>query len=156
MKRTKRPKRKKEIRFGGSAVRVAKRRQKKRRKNDPQNLYFPQLYDKEKDYELPKPKINMERYFNFPKGAFEWGPTQKWHQQCFAVYPVMCSQAELFENKWFQISKRNIAKLTGISESAVNFGINRIIEGEYNFYDQETGEIEPYLEREMVQESRRR
>jgi|GEM_PF-1059858 len=129
----------------------AKRRRKERLRINPLSEYFESLYDKPKEYQLPKKSINMNRFFNFSINK-EW----EWPKQTFAIYPVLCSQADLFDNNWFQISEKNLAKLSGMKETSVRIGIDYLLEMDYCFHNKQTRERVYYLEREMEQEGRRR
>jgi len=90
-----------------------------------QKSLFKQKYDKLKEYQFPKvDDINMNRFFCFPKfdkSFFMSLPS-------LAIYPVLCLQSDYEDNKWFQISQTNIAKMAGINVDTVTKGIKGLEE----------------------------
>ena len=85
----------------------------------------------------------MNRFFCFPKfceGFYMSLPS-------IAIYPVLCLQSDFEDNKWFQISQKNIAKMAGISVDTVSKGIKGLEElcsGE-----------EPFLEKRKLTDGER-
>ena len=67
------------------------------------------------------------------------------------VYPVLCSRANFEENKWFQLSRENIAKMAGISHPTVSKGIEDLLE--YTINDK--GNKIPFLEMKKQTEGKR-
>jgi hypothetical protein len=83
-------------------------------------------YDKVKIFKFPKRRdINMEQHFYFPREFIMYGRASK---AALAVYPVLCSMADFNKNKWFQLSRENIAKMAGISSITVDKGIDDLVD----------------------------
>ena len=92
------------------------RKEKERQKN-----IFTQ-YNKLNNYEFPKvDDIDMNRFFCFPKDERNF-----MSRAAIAIYPVLCLQSDFEENKWFQISQKNIAKKAGVGLNSVAKGIKEL------------------------------
>lgn len=64
-----------------------------------------------------------------------------------AMYPVLCLQADFEQNKWFQISQRNIATMAGVS-------INTVVNGIRDLEQYKLGG-QPFLEKKKKTEGQR-
>lgn len=116
-----------------------------KRKEDRKKA-FESIYDKKRKIEFKSGEdLNMKKHFRFPK------INEGFNLPLFAqaVYPVMCSRADFRdEDKSFQISRENIAKLTGISPNSVDSGIEFLSSIRY--------EGRSLLCRDLVQDGKRR
>ena len=129
----------------------------KRKRDQP---LFAQKYNKTKEFKFPaKDKINMEKHFYFPKFHLNPDSTDGWSfgrvtpGAALAVYPVMCSYADFVDNKSFQISQANIAKLAGVSPPTAAKAIDHLVSIEYSFTTNKSRTA--LLERKMVSEGPR-
>jgi len=129
-----------------------------KRRNAKQAERFAELYNQKKVYQFPL-EVNMTKHFFFAKFIGEgkkYGSSMT--PAALAIYPVMCSRADFAENKWFQISQENIAKMAGLSVTTTNKGINDLVKGSYAFViaDAKGNETNiPFLEREKATEGTR-
>ena len=96
----------------------------KNRKKERQKEEFDRMYnDLEEIVFTDGDNFNEEQMESFlndfrviPKNIFSYGLSKS----ALAVYPVLCSRADFEEeDKTFQISQENIAKLAGVSENSV-------------------------------------
>lgn len=118
-------------------VRIQKEQERQRKIK--QEKKFREKYDNPKVFEFLSPdKINMERHFYCPKGfvsltyfsvdrwGFEFCTNNRLSLPAIAVYPVLCSLADHVSNEWFQISRENIAKMSGLSHKTVDKGLENL------------------------------
>jgi hypothetical protein len=112
---------------------------------------FKQLYNEIKTVKFSN-DVNMVKYFNFPKFIGKTGSV-KIDKIVLAVYPALCSTADFKDNKWFQISRDNIAKLAGLTPPTVDKAINHLINGKYRIMND--GKTTLLLERKMKTEGKR-
>ncbi|MEX0998796.1 MAG: hypothetical protein WD000_02380 [Thermodesulfobacteriota bacterium] len=92
----------------------------KRKRIEHQKFLFNQIYTKPKEFEFPKSAdINTNRFFFFPKFDEDFCMSLP----SIAIYPVLCLQSNFEQNKWFQISQKNIASMAGIDVNTVRKGI---------------------------------
>lgn len=92
----------------------------KEKSRDERNKYYKALYNRKEIITLPKPSINMEKFFYFPKSYFQEINISK---PAVALYPVLCSLADYKKEKFFQISIKNLGVYAGLSEPQVIKGI---------------------------------
>ncbi len=108
----------------------------KRKRKEHQKFIFNQKYNKTKDYEFPKSTdVDMNRFFCFPKFDENFWMSLP----SIAIYPVLCLQSDFERNEWFQISQKNIAKMSGIHVNTVVKGIEDLEEKSLN--------KEPFIEK---------
>lgn len=92
-----------------------------------------ELYDKPKKVKFKnRDGINIDDFRAIHKNIISYGLSKS----ALAVYPVLCSRADFKEDKPFQISQRNIAKLAGISENSVRKGIKELEDAELLYFIQ--------------------
>lgn len=115
-----------------------------RERKERLKLHFKDVYDKTKIYKFPK-QVDMNRHFYIPK---EFTRLEDLTKSAVAVYPVLCSMADFEENKWFHISRENIAKIAGITPITVDRGILSLMDCQFSFGS-------PVLRRELFTEGKR-
>ena len=109
---------------------------KDRERKEHQKKLFKHHYNKSKDYEFPKVSdIDMNRFFCFPKFDENFCMSLP----SITIYPVLCLQSHFERNEWFQISQKNIAKMSGIHVNTVVKGIEDLEEKSLN--------KEPFIEK---------
>lgn len=100
--------------FKEQVIEDAKRGRAERKKEELE--LFQARYNKKKTIEF-KPDANMERHVYLPKAFIGLsGMTPA----AMAVYPVLCSLADFETDRWFQVSRENIAKLAGLNPLTVD------------------------------------
>ena len=127
-------------------------RQEDERKRE-QRETFNLIYDKPKHVQFKSPEtLNMKKHFFMP--TIHEGFNFDGNRNEQVVYPVLCAKADFREPDFIQLSRENIAKLSGISTVATDDGLKRL-EQRY-FKGHKTGVETPFLERELVQDGKRR
>ncbi len=101
-----------------------------------------ELYDKPKKVKFKnRDGINIDDFRAIHKNIISYGLSKS----ALAVYPVLCSRADFKEDKPFQISQRNIAKLAGISENSVRKGIKELEDAELLYKEKITEKRRYYV-----------
>lgn len=132
-------------------IRVNLKQQRKQRAKEKREK-FQRIYDRKKTVMFKsKKQVNTNKHFLMPKLERGWALCRS--KNALAVYPVLCSRADFMTPTPFQLSRENIAKLAGISPVTVDKGINDL---EAIGLRDNNGVITPLLEREMIQDEKRR
>lgn len=104
----------------GNEIMEKKRKRRRKTPEEKQQERIKRIksrYGKLKEIEFkPMDKVNLNKHFNIPKKTITG---ELLSNLAMVVYPVLCSVADFEKNNWFQISQKNIAKLSGITEPSV-------------------------------------
>lgn len=111
-----------------------------------QKAYFMRTYDKLKEYPFKAlEELNLNHYIGLHKYAGQLSPN------AWAVYVVLCTFADYADDKWFQLSLKNIAKFAGISIPTVDSVMEELTSKIWP-----DGDGFPLVERQKVTEGQRR
>lgn len=97
-----------------------------------QKKAFEKLYDKTKIIQR-KTEINMNTFIYLPKQITTDNNNNYLTTSELSIYIVLCLFADFKDNKWFQLSQANIARMSGLATSTVISVIKKLIDKKFYF-----------------------